>query len=170
MHRDKRARCQCRIYRCCSTRGWRGAPSARRSGFRCAIRGWLPHILRYIHISVAVCLGGCGAPILRRRLVRRTRAWASPAPGAADSADSALSPPFSYSSLPASISRLTPPRAAPLLSTLPSRRPRHPLIAAVLASNPAHPNPARPGCRLAHCKTMTLDTEGQGVREPNTQF
>ncbi|KAJ7822184.1 hypothetical protein B0H14DRAFT_2829172, partial [Mycena olivaceomarginata] len=60
--------------------------------------------------------------------------------------------------LPAFVSRLTPPRAAPPLSTLPSRRPRHPLIAAVLSSNPAHSNPLRSGCRLVHCKTMTLDT------------
>ncbi|KAJ7788195.1 hypothetical protein B0H14DRAFT_266561 [Mycena olivaceomarginata] len=29
--------------------------------------GWLPHILRCIQISVAVCLGGCGAPVLQRR-------------------------------------------------------------------------------------------------------
>ncbi|KAJ7774452.1 hypothetical protein B0H14DRAFT_2964820, partial [Mycena olivaceomarginata] len=66
--------------------------------------------------------------------------------GAADSALSALSP-------PSFVSRLTPPRAAPPLSTLPSRRPRHPLIAADLSSNPV-----RSGCRLVHCKTMTLDT------------
>ncbi|KAJ7789530.1 hypothetical protein B0H14DRAFT_2944101 [Mycena olivaceomarginata] len=73
--------------------------------------------------------------------------------GSADSALSALSPPSLHSSLPASVSRLTPPRAAPPLFTLPSRRPRRPLIAAVLSSNPA-----RSGCRLVHCKTMTLDT------------
>ncbi|KAJ7796307.1 hypothetical protein B0H14DRAFT_2915624 [Mycena olivaceomarginata] len=46
-----------------------------------------------------------------------------------------------------------PPRAAPPIPTLPSRRPRHPLIAAALSSNPV-----RSGCRLVYCKTMTLDT------------
>ncbi|KAJ7760169.1 hypothetical protein B0H14DRAFT_382925 [Mycena olivaceomarginata] len=77
--------------------------------------------------------------------------WVSPGAGAADSALSALSPPFLYSSLPASFSRQTPSSATPPLPTLPSRRPRHPL------SPPLQSRTVRSGCRLVHCTTMTLD-------------